>query len=134
MKEGFNFGQISKEIKNALKDLPKEIAVIVKDDAIINMYSSSFDNKSWAPRKDDEIHPLLIDSGTLLNDIRNSVNNGFSSGPIFNIVVDNPYSGVHNFGTNKIPQRQFMGESKGLNVKVKSFVDKKLTPLFEPKK
>jgi len=117
-----------------MKQLPKEIANIVKDDSIINFYDESFNGKPWQPPKEPQDHPLLIDTGALLSAVRNSVNTGNqASKDTYKLVVINDYGLYHNEGTDRLPKRQFMGQTNKLDNKVIRYIDNKLTKLFEIK-
>lgn len=134
MADKFNFSQVRIPLEKQMKQLPKEIANIVKDDSIINFYDESFNGKPWQPPKEPQDHPLLIDTGALLSAVRNSVNTGNqASKDTYKLVVINDYGLYHNEGTDRLPKRQFMGQTNKLDNKVIRYIDNKLTKLFEIK-
>jgi phage gpG-like protein len=65
----------------------------------------------WAPRKNKKSRKfILTDTGTLRRSITKIVNK--SDAFIYTLVS---YARYHNEGTNKMPQRKFLGESETLN-------------------
>lgn len=132
MAEGFNFDKVRKALENELKELPKELAVMVKDDAISNVNTTSFNGKKWAERKQSYDHPMLNDTGNLLSAIRDSVQSGTKSGfDTYEIRVVNDYGLFHNEGTPKMAQRQFIGEYPELNTKLEKYIIKQLEDLWK---
>lgn len=130
----FNFIQIRREIEKELKALPKELAIILKDDSVANFNSQSFYGDSWESPKEDDGKKTLIDSGKLLSAVKNSASTGNKSGfDSFSLNIINSYGIFHNEGTNKLPKRQFIGESIKYDNKVKLYINKNLTQKFEIK-
>jgi len=131
-KSEFNFKDTRIAIQKQMQEFPKEIAEIVKDDSVNNIISGGFYGKTYKPRKDTKPHPILRDTGNLLNAVNDSVRNGNVAGKdSYDIKVNNFYGIFHNEGTSKIPQRQFMGESPIQVNKVTKFITDKLDKIFE---
>jgi phage gpG-like protein len=134
MANKFDFKEIKNAIRKEIKTLPKELAEQVKDDAVLNFYKESFDNKEWQPRKQPAEHPLMVDTGNLLSAVRDSVDKGRKLGPyIYQLNIVNDYGLFHNEGTPKLPQRQFIGIYPDLEKKLVKYINNKLDKHFEIK-
>lgn len=66
----------------------------------------------WKQRKKPKPKRLMTDTGRLRKSIK-----GMSRGKVGIVSTDVPYGRYHNEGTDKLPQRKFMGESDILNRK-----------------
>lgn len=64
---------------------------------------SPIDNKKWIARKDNLPHPILNKTGKMLNQVFFRESNG----EIITRMVD--YGIFHQFGTEKMPERQWLG-------------------------
>lgn len=72
---------------------------------------SAFDGNKWKARKDnDSSRKLLVKTGRMRQDIR-ITERGINHRRIGTSV---PYAKYHNEGTNRLPQRKFIGNSKWL--------------------
>ena len=72
---------------------------------------SAFDGKKWKDRKDnDSSRKLLVKTGRMRQDIR-ITERGINHRRIGTSV---PYAKYHNEGTDRLPQRKFIGNSKWL--------------------
>lgn len=134
MSDKFNFIEVRLALEKELKELPKDIAEIIKDDGVKNIKSGSYNGKNYKPRVKDEGHPILNKSGKLLDAVNNSVKTGNkSSNDSYMIKVINDYGLWHQEGTDKIPKRQIIGETNNLDKKVIEYIHKSLDKLFEIK-
>lgn len=79
------------------------------------------DGQKWKSRKDnDSSRRLLVKTGHMRQSIR-----VMKKGKNFRQVgTDIPYAQYHNKGTEHIPQRKFIGQSKTLARKLNRFVEK----------
>lgn len=97
---------------------------------------------SWPPRKDDEPHSLLNETGALLA----AVTHGGAPGNVTSVGdrelvlgVDKgvemggiPGAGVHNFGYGRVPQREFLYASEQtLDRALEVFADGAVKEIFE---
>lgn len=82
-----------------------------------------WDNKSWKARKyttrKNAGKAILVQSGVLRRSFR--VNARLNKVVVIN---DTPYGVYHNYGTNKMPQRKFMGRSSKLDKKSIDLIQK----------
>lgn len=81
--------------------------------------------EKWEKRKKAYSHPPLKKSGKMFTNIKSKV-----TGDNVLIYNNTPYSGFHNEGTDKIPQRQFIGESDELNSRLLKIADKQIEQFF----
>lgn len=100
----------------AANGLRKEIA-----NQAVNHFKDSFREQGfedshitpWKKRKKaDTGRAILVRTGRL----RRSFSAKYGTNKIV-IINDTPYAVFHNYGTKKLPQRRFMGESKSLSKK-----------------
>lgn len=97
------------------------LANIAKNEFVGNFKREGFDGSRWKRRKSKKQpnRNLLVKSGRLRRDVANSVNNGRKNGKMsYTLVVENEYAKVHNEGGDKMPQRQFVGNTPKLNKKI----------------
>lgn len=110
-----------KEFKKFKKVVPDDIAK-----TSVEFFKGSFKRqgfhdtglKRWTPNKYRTGRKILIKSGKL----RDSIKAGRISFKRTVIYTNVSYAGKHNYGTTKIPQRQFMGKSKLLNKRIKRLI------------
>lgn len=77
-------------------------------------------------RKDDKKRTILVDTGDMFGAIHNRINTeGFSV-----YVADLEYAEYHNEGTDKIPQREFIGESDELEEESLKRIQEEIDKLF----
>lgn len=70
----------------------------------------------------------LVQSGKLRADVARSMKSATWDKIVFEI--ESEYAAFHNAGTDKLPQRQFIGNSEQLNKKVLEILDRRLTKAF----
>ena len=119
MANKFNFGAMANKLKSI--DLSLDIANTAKNDFLANFKKESFDGRAWQKRKSDKQagRNLLVKTGRLRRDVSNSVAEGHKNSNLsYTLVVNNPYAAFNNEGTNKMPQRQFVGMTSELNKKL----------------
>jgi phage gpG-like protein len=132
MANNFNFGEIAKKIKSI--DLSLDMANTAKNDFLNNFKTQSFNGKAWQKRKStkDVGRNLLVKSGRLRRDVSNSVSAGHKNSNLsYTLVVNNPYADYNNEGTNKMPQRQFVGMTPELNKKLLLKISQRLSKAWE---
>jgi phage gpG-like protein len=80
--------------------------------------AESFDGAHWKPRQKDDGRRLLVKTGRLRSSIRvmKRTRNSITVG------TDVPYAEFHNKGTDRLPKRQFIGESKVLKRKFDGYI------------
>jgi len=111
-----------------LKRLQKRLPKIVGNEAVLffdEQYKKQQtpDGKEWQARKDgDTSRSLLVKSGRLRKSIRISKVTDYS----VTIGSDVSYGKYHNDGTEKMPQRKFLGNSKILIRRLKRLVAAKI--------
>lgn len=72
---------------------------------------AAFDGNKWAPRKKtDTSRQMLVKTGRMRQDIR-VTERGINYRRVGTTV---PYAKYHNEGTNRLPQRKFIGNSRWL--------------------
>jgi phage gpG-like protein len=131
MANNFNFGEIASKIKSI--DLSLDMANTAKNDFLNNFKTQSFEGKAWKKRKStkDPGRNLLVKSGRLRRDVSNSVSTGHKNSNLsYTLVVNNPYAGYNNEGTNKMPQRQFVGMTPELNKKLLLKISQRLNKVW----
>ena len=69
--------------------------------------------KAWKPNKMNTGHQQLVDTGRMRESIR-VLGKSFNSRLVGS---DVPYAPFHNSGTERLPQRKFVGNSKQLELK-----------------
>lgn len=86
--------------------------------------------RGWQPRKRSSRRntgrAILVDTGQLRRDIKKRVVNSHK------IVVGTrnvPYGIYHNNGTDRLPQREFIGESQALERKIKKIIETEIIKL-----
>ena len=131
MANKFNFGQISAKFKSL--DLSLLMANTAKNDFLDNFKKESFEGKPWQKRKSDKQagRKLLVKTGRLRRDVSNSVSEGHKNSNLsYTLVVNNPYAAFNNEGTNKMPQRQFVGMTPELNKKLLLKINQKIMRIW----
>ena len=119
-----NPAQFFAALKKSLPQLRKDCKIVLKVEAenfvLQNFQSTKFQSSNpqkW-PRRQREPTPqraLLVKSGDMKRAATTAKIN--PKGIIFNIPL--PYASYHNEGTDRIPQRKWIGESDMLDIRVK---------------
>lgn len=105
--------ELKKKYQNELKQFIDDA-----QDESIKFFKKSFDNKGftdetlirWKRRKKQQPWGLLNKTGTLKNSIRKLSKTKLS----FSVGTTLSYASYHNDGTNRLPKRQFIGDSRKL--------------------
>ena len=116
-------------IKDRLKTIPNDIAILAKSHFDGNFTRQGFDGVKWQEVKRrlgkgkgrDATRAILSGkTKTLAKSIY------IKSASLKRIVIasSSKYGAVHNYGTNKIPQRKFLGNSQVLNKKILNLLNK----------
>jgi phage gpG-like protein len=133
----FEFENIVKKLDKAKVDLPKLVASDIRNYFVNSFRRQGFDGQKWqeVKRREKENQtakdkkPILIQTGRL----RRSVNESIRKTTWQEIIlgIDTPYAVYHNEGTDKIPKRQFMGQSKELDEKVKNRIERTIKKIIQ---
>lgn len=122
-------------IKDRLKTIPNDIAILAKSHFDGNFTRQGFDGAKWkevqrripgtktynSVKSRDRTRAILSGkTKTLAKSIY------IKSASLKRIVIasSSKYGAVHNYGTNKIPQRKFLGNSQVLNKKILNLLNK----------
>lgn len=117
----FGFDKVLKNLQMVERQLPKVVANDAKLYFLNAFRLEAWDGKPWAlpqrrkrkARRSRDTYPTLIQSGTLRRAVSNSLKQATMEVIRFD-VTDVTYAGYNNFGTQRNPQRQFMGQTKEL--------------------
>lgn len=127
----FNFDKILAKWEQEKKILATEVARKAENQFKENFRQGGFIDdylQKWTPRKNaDPGRAILVKSGRLKRGIKAAPGENFTRIDISN---DVPYAKYHNEGTDKLPQRKFIGESKALNRKIKEAVVRSVMKIF----
>ena len=122
-------------IKDRLKTIPNDIAILAKSHFDGNFTRQGFDGAKWkevqrripgtktynSVKSRDRTSAILSGkTKTLAKSIY------IKSASLKRIVIasSSKYGAFHNYGTNKIPQRKFLGNSQVLNKKILNLLNK----------
>jgi len=147
MANKFNFDKILKNMKSI--DISLDLANTAKNEFMSNFKNQGFNGHKWKevnrriegtpeykyPKSKGlsrRTKPILSISGQLRRDVSNSVSTGHKNNNLsYTLVVNNPYAEYQNDGTNKIPQRQFVGMTPELNKKLLTKISQKIGTIWE---
>ena len=123
----FEFINRVRRVNNLKRELPDAIGKMAVGHFKANFKKQGFDDtgvKRWPARKNnkDVGRAILVKTGNLRNSI-------FVRRANFNVITissDTKYGQYHNEGTNRLPQRKFMGESESLKKKIVDKVTKEI--------
>jgi len=138
----FNFNEVKRKMQQL--DIIKDVANIVADGFDDSFKEEGFDGTKWKEvnrrisganfykDKSAKTRPILQGlTGRLRRAVNNAAKNGYKvNNSTYVLVVDNPYASYHNYGTDKLPKRQFIGVSRATNKKVLDFITKKIENLW----
>lgn len=77
------------------------------------------------------VTPILVRSGALRRAVSNSIRQATFERIRLDVPTSLAYAGVHNFGTNKIPMRKFMGDSPILRKKQVDLIQREFNKAFK---
>ena len=147
MANKFNFDLVIKRMKDL--DISLYLANTAKTDFMNNFKEQGFDGAKWKevkrrisgtpayeyPKKKGisrRTKPILTNTGRLRRDVSNSVKNGAKNSNLsYTLIVNNPYAGYLNEGTNRVPQRRFVGLTKKLNDALLQKIMQKTNKIWE---
>jgi hypothetical protein len=135
--KGFEFAETQRRFQQFKQDAPKVIAENSKNHFLEGFKKGggqTDDSKGgWAPRlpnaKRNTGRAILVDTGALRRSI------GVIKATFKEIVIAStgiPYAKRHNEGLKKMPQREFIGDSKEMNEENKNLLVKLLGKVFKP--
>jgi phage gpG-like protein len=134
MKNVFDIDKLKQELKICVQKLPSDIAVIVENFSLENFKKEGFQVtknilKKWPDRKKPEPGKnILVQSGNLRRSTFAQVEGN-------KVVAGNSqeYASYHNDPdeNSRLPQRQFIGESKYLEDQIEKHIEKELKKIFK---
>lgn len=138
----FNFDEVKRKIQSL--DIIKDVADMVATGFDDSFKEEGFDGTKWKEvnrrisgvnfykDKSAKTRPILQGlTGRLRRAVNNAAKNGYKiNNSTYVLVVDNSYASYHNYGTDKLAKRQFIGVSKATNKKVLDFITKKIENLW----
>ena len=145
-KNKFEFDKVFDKLQQMKPKLPQEIAAIAQSSFVKNFNDESFFGKKWqqVQRRQEgtkaykypktkklsrRVKPILIGTGKLKREVNSSIRQ--ATFEEIRLGVDLPYAAAQNEGTNKIPQREFMGNSPILEKKIKDKIKKSISQIFK---
>ncbi len=127
----FNFRKFQRRWDQQKDSLGVAVARTAENHFKDNFRQGGFLNdylEKWEPRKEaDPGRAILVKSGRLKRSIVAEPGSNFKR---ITVSSDVPYAKRHNEGFGTVPQRKFVGESKALNIKIKSLIRKALDRVF----
>lgn len=138
----FNFDEVKKKIQSL--NIIKEVADMIASGFDDSFKEEGFDGAKWKEvnrrisganfykDRSAKTRPILQGlTGRLRRAVNNAAKNGYKvNNSTYVLVVDNSYASYHNYGTDKLPKRQFIGVSRATNKKVLDFITKKIENLW----
>lgn len=136
MADKFNFNRVRQNFERVKRELPILVANDTQNFFAKNFSNQGFDDgglKPWLKRKKETKKTIgkniLVGTGKLRRAVQNSSRE--KTWDKIRFVIDGgsiPYAKVHNEGSDKMPQRQFIGDSKTLRLiqvkRIKGTIDK----------
>ena len=104
----------------------KEIGDLNKKEADKSFNTKSYDGRAWEDSKEHK-NELLVKTGKLKGSIKVS-SNGKDS---VKVTSDVSYAVYHNEGTNRLPRRQFIGNSITVEKGVIEIIKTKIKTIFK---
>jgi len=147
MSTKFNFDKVKQNM--LALDIAKDLGDIVAKGFDDSFKEEGFDGVKWKdvkrrisgadfykPSKKDtsaKTRPILQGlTGKLRRAVSNSSKTGYKINNLtYVLLVDNEYAAYHNEGTDKLPQRKFIGVSNKTNKKILSFLNKEIKKIWE---
>jgi hypothetical protein len=130
----FNFDVILKRMERMKSDLPVRLANQAQNFFVASFDKQGWDNGSvtpWAPRKGKVTNkPILVKTGALRRAVSASIRN--TSFQSVKLVVALPYAKYLNEGTDRMPKRQFVGDSATLRLQQKTKIISEINKAWHP--
>lgn len=140
-KKGFGFKRIRNEYKLAQANVPLKLANTIqnhflegfqrgggKTDASIGGWKKRKTSRSARERKRSKGRALLVRSGKLRVDIKKRK---VSFQKVIVGTRSIPYAGFINDGTSNMPQREFIGDSRILEIKITNKINREISKIFK---
>ncbi len=145
-KNKFEFDKVFEKLQQMKPKLPQEIAAIAQSSFVKNFNDESFFGKKWqqvqrriegtkaykypkTKKLSRRVKPILVGTGKLKREVNSSIRQ--ATFEEIRLGVDLPYAGYINEGTEKMPQREFMGNSPILEKKIKDKIRKSISQIFK---
>ena len=145
-KNKFEFDKVFEKLQQMKPKLPQEIAAIAQSSFVKNFNDESFFGKKWqqvqrriegtkaykypkTKKLSRRVKPILVGTGKLKREVNSSIRQ--ATFDEIKLGVDLPYAGYINEGTEKMPQREFMGNSPILEKKIKDKIKKSISQIFK---
>jgi phage gpG-like protein len=128
--EDFNFKDVVRKFEQEKVNLPLIVGNLTKNYFVQrNFNAQQFNGVGWAARKKDTGKSLLVNTGRLRQDLINSLR--VVSWNRIELYVNNPYGGYHNYGTDKMPMRKFVGHTEELGRQQLDRISKEVNKIFK---
>jgi len=124
------FNDISSGFKSFEKKAPRKYGKIAVNFFKMNFSKQGFQNASlerWRPNKRQSSNQILVKTGQL----KNSIKLGRTKLDNIEVISDTTYGVYHNEGTDKIPKREFIGNSIELERILTKAIEKDINKIFE---
>ena len=145
-KNKFELDKVFEKLQQMKPKLPQEIAAIAQSSFVKNFNDESFFGKKWqqvqrriegtkaykypkTKKLSRRVKPILVGTGKLKREVNSSIRQ--ATFDEIRLGVDLPYAGYINEGTEKMPQREFMGNSPILEKKIKDKIRKSISQIFK---
>lgn len=142
----FHLEEVLKKIEQTKRELPKKLANMTQNYFVLGFRKQGFDNDKWPevkrriPGTPEFKYPktkglsrrkkdILTETGELRRKVANSVR--VDTWPTVKLVVDLPQAAAINEGTDKMPQRQYVGQTNELTVKQETMVEEYFDKVWE---
>jgi len=145
-KNKFEFDKVFEKLQQMKPKLPQEIAAIAQSSFVKNFNTESFFGKKWkeVQRRQEgtkaykypktkklsrRVKPILVGTGKLKREVNRSIREANFEEIRLGVAI--PYAGFINEGTEKMQQREFMGNSPVLEKKIKDKIRKSISDIFK---
>ena len=142
MADKFNFSRVLSNMQKVKSDLPVLLANQAQNyfaKSFKSTVNQGFDGVAWKARKKEtkktEGKPILVSTGTLRRSVQNSIREkSFNN---IRLVVNTAkgkgenYAKYINEGTDKMPQRKFMGDSKELRKEQRKLITNTIDKIWK---
>lgn len=113
-----------------VREITETVRMLVENDILDNFDNEAFDGVAWQARKREDRQAgrraLLVKSGRMKRGLEVQI-----EGNNVAVYSDTEYATYHNEGTDKMPQRQFVGISKELEQQIDKEIDSILDKFFD---
>ena len=142
----FNFDKIAKNMQELNRTVPVLLANAAQKEFVANFQRQGFDGEKWQevnrrikgtreykyPKKKGlsrRTKPILIMSGNMRRKASSMIRQVTSKK--VRMILDLPYAAAHNYGTDKITQRQFVGQTKQLTAIQTDIINKEVDRIWQ---